>query len=411
MNELNNHYCMLLGLNEAWQVKTVDLSMESKSVLIHLEHRTGPLTCPECGAFCTQADMAPERSWRHLDTMQFETILKARVPRSDCQKCGVKTISVPWAGKHSRFTLMFEAFAIRVLQACSSVKQAAALLRLDWDTAQGIMKRAVDRGLERRETQQITQIGIDEKSFLRGHNYVSVMTDISGSRVLEVVEGRTQEATDSLWKTLSEEQRGKVQAVAMDMWPAFISSTEKNAPSASIVFDRFHVSKHLNEAVDQVRRQENKSLKKEGDTRLTGTKQMWLFNPENLSFNRLMSFSELKDQALKTGRAWAIKEQFRRFWECFSRVTVSGFFEQWYEWASKSKLTPIAAKAKMLKRHLPGLLNYFKHRLTNAMSEGFNSKIQQIKSNARGFRSFESYRIRILFFCGKLDLLPKRVSH
>ena len=314
------------------------------------------------------------------------------------------------SGKHSRFTLMFEAFAIRVLQACSSGKQATALLRLDWDTAQGIMKHAVDRGLERRETQPNTQIGIDEKSFLRGHNYVSVMTDISGSRVLEVVEGRTQEATDSLWKTLSEEQRGKVHAVAMDIWPAFISSTEKNAPSASIVFDWFHVSKHLNEAVDQVRRQENKSLKKEGDARLTGTKQMWLLNPENLSFNRL-SFSELKDQALNTGRAWAIKEQFRTFLECFSRVTESGFFEQWYEWASKSKLTPIAAKAEMLKRHFPGLLNYFKHRLTNAMSEGCNSKIQQIKSNARGFRSFESYRIRILFFCGKLDLRPKRVSH
>ena len=306
---------------------------------------------------------------------------------------------------------MFEAFAIRVLQACSSVKQAAALLRLDWDTVQGIMKRAVERGLERRETEQITQIGIDEKSFLRGHNYVSVMTDISGSRVLEVVEGRTEEATDSLWKTLSEEQRAKVQAVSMDMWPAFIASTGKNAPYASIGFDRFHVSKHLNEAVDQVRRQENKSLKKEGDTTLVGTKQMWLFNPENLSFNRLLRFSELKEQALKTGQAWAMKEQFRTFWECFSRVTAVGFFEQWYEWASKSKLTPMVAKAAMLKRHLPGLLNYFAHRLTNAMSEGFNSKIQQIKSNARGFRSFQSYRVRILFFCGKLDLLPRKVSH
>ena len=138
---------------------------------------------------------------------------------------------------------------------------------------------------------------------------------------------------------------------------------------------------------------------------------MWLFNPENLSFNRLLRFSELKEQSLRTGRAWAMKEQFRTFWECFSRVTALGFFEQWYEWASKSKLTPMVAKATMLKRHLPGLLNYFAHRLTNAMSEGFNSKIQQIKSNARGFRSFQSYRVRILFFCGKLDLLPRKVSH
>ena len=306
---------------------------------------------------------------------------------------------------------MFEAFAIRVLQACSSVKQAATLLRLDWDTVQGIMKRAVERGLERSETEQITQIGIDEKSFFRGHNYVSIMTDISGSRVLEIVEGRTEEATDSLWKTLSEEQRTKVQAVSMDTWPAFIASTGKNAPSASIVFDVFHVSKHLNEAVDHVRRQENKSLKKDSDPTLVGTKQMWLFNPENLSFNRLLRFSEFKEQSLRTGRAWAMKEQFRTFWECFSRVTALGFFEQWYQWASKSKLTPMVAKAAMLKRHLPGLLNNFKHRMTNAMSEGFNSKIQQIKSNAQGFRSFQSYRVRILFFYGKLDLLPRKVRH
>jgi len=411
MNELNNHYRMLLGLDDAWLVKSVDLSMESKRVVISLEHRGGRLTCPDCGVSSTRADTAPERTWRHLDTMQFETILQARTPRCACEKCGVKTIDVPWAGKHSRFTLMFEAFAIRVLQACSSVKQAAALLRLDWDTVQGIMKRAVDRGLDRRETDQITHVGIDEKSFLRGQNYVSVMTDISGSRVLEVVQGRSEEATDLLWKTLPPEQRKEVKAVAMDMWPAFINSTEKNAPSASIVFDRFHVSKHLNEAVDQMRRQENKALMKQGDATLTGTKQLWLFNPENLSLKGYFRFSELKELSLKTGRAWAMKEQFRTFWECFSRVTAAGYFEQWYDWASKSKLAPMVAKAKMLKRHLPGLLNYFQHKMTNAMSEGFNSKIQQIKSNARGFRSFQSYRIRILFFCGKLDLLPAKVSH
>ena len=211
MNEQNNHYRTLLGLDEAWLFKSLDLSMESKRVVIASERRGGSLTFPESAISCTRADLATERTWRHLDTMQFETILKVRTLRCACEKCGVKKVNVPWAGKHSRFTLMFEAFAIRVLQACSSVKQAATLLRLDWDTVQGIMKRAVVRGLERCETEQITQIGIDEKSFLRGHNYVSVMTDVSGSRVLEVAEGRTEEATDSLWKTLSEEQRARVQ--------------------------------------------------------------------------------------------------------------------------------------------------------------------------------------------------------
>ena len=140
--------------------------------------------------------------------------------------------------------------------------------------------------------------------------------------------------------------------------------------------------------MDQVRRQENKFLKKSGDATLVGTKQMWLLNPENLSFNRLLRSSELKEQLFKTGRAWAMNQQFRTFWECFSRVTELGSLEQCYQWASASKLSPMVAKAAMLKRHLSGLLNYFQHRLTNALNEGFNSKTQQIKSNARGFRSF-----------------------
>ena len=112
---------------------------------------------PYCGQACPQADLAPERTWRHLDTMQFTTELRARVPRSHCSKCGIKTISVPWAGKHSRFTLLFEAFAIEVLQACSNVKRAAQLLRLSWETAHMIMARAVERGLRAPIGDSVTQ--------------------------------------------------------------------------------------------------------------------------------------------------------------------------------------------------------------------------------------------------------------
>ena len=411
MNELNKHYRLLLGLDESWHVKAVDLSIESKRVEITLEHLGGRLNCPECGVDCPRADLAPERTWRHLDTMQFESILKARTPRCDCKSCGVKTIEVPWAGKHSRFTLMFEAFAIEVMQACGNVKQAAALLRLDWDTVHTIMERGVNRGLERRNLENIKHVGIDEKSFLSGQNYVSVMSDIDSSRVLEVAEGRTEASADKLWKSLARWQRGSVQAVSMDMWQAFISSTERHVPLAAIVFDRFHISKHLNDAVDQIRRQENKALRAEGDTTLTGTKQLWLFNLDNLSFDQLVRFHDLKEQTLKTSRAWAIKEQFRHFWDCFYKQTAEGFFDKWYSWASRSQLQPIVAKAKMLKRHLARLLTYFEHKITNATSEGFNSKIQLLKANARGFRSFTNYRLRILFFCGKLDLMPDQLTH
>ena len=191
----------------------------------------------------------------------------------------------------------------------------------------------------------------------------------------------------------------------------YLASTQKQAPDAEIVHDKFHVSKHLNEAVDQVRRRENKTLKAAGDERLVGSKQLWLFNPKNLSHKRQRELAALKGQTLKTGRAWAIKEHFRRFWRYVYPTSAADFFSDWYGWAVRSQLPPIVAKAKMLKRHLPHLLSYFRQPITNAMSEGFNSKIQSLKSAARGFRVFDNYRTRILFYCGKLQLAPDRISH
>jgi len=169
-------------------------------------------------------DHAPERTWRHLDTMQFETRLRTRMPRANGKTCGVKRTSVPWAGKHSRFTLMFEAFAVQVIQACGNVKNAAGLLGLDWDSIHRIMERAIERGIERRELESLQYLGMDEKSFRRGHSYVSLLTDLTGSRVLEVVEDRTEEAANDLWKTLSREQKEQIEAGAVDMWPAFANS-------------------------------------------------------------------------------------------------------------------------------------------------------------------------------------------
>src|SRR6056297_742776 len=164
--DLKAHYGQLLGLESPWEVTSVDLKMEEKRVEIALTHSRGErVRCPECGEECSVHDHSPERTWRHLDTMQFETRLKARVPRSDCSECGVKTLEVPWAGKHGRFTLMFEAFAIAVLRAASNVEAACALLNIHWSTADAIMKRAVEKGLKRRDDEPIKHLGIDEKSF------------------------------------------------------------------------------------------------------------------------------------------------------------------------------------------------------------------------------------------------------
>ena len=405
------HYARLLGLDDSWQVVDVELSLEEQRVQVWLEAAPGQaVRCSECGAERPLKDHAPERSWRHLDTMQFETVLITRVPRTNCPECGVKTCSVPWAEPHGRFTLMFEAFAIRVLQAAANTEPARKLLKLSWRSVQNIMDRAVERGLALRELDEVKHVGMDEKSFGRGQDYVSVMTDIDESRVLEVSRGHDEEAANELWDTLSQEQKDNVAAVAMDMWQAFENSAVRHVPKADIVHDRFHISKHLNEAVDKVRRQEHKALKKDGDETLKGTKQLWLFNPENISDAHWEEFEALKDMELKTARAWAIREQFRWFWEYQYAGNAKKFFRLWYQWASRCRLEPIKKVAKMLKRRLANILTWFRHHISNGPAEGFNSRIQSIKSAARGFRNFNNYRTRILFFCGKLELLPQN-SH
>ncbi|HBJ33417.1 MAG TPA: ISL3 family transposase [Planctomycetaceae bacterium] len=353
MDALAEHYRILLGLDTSWKVDEVDLDLESERVVIRVSHGGGALSCSECHKECSGYDLSPERVWRHLDTMQFTTEIRAQVPRCKCVTCGVKTVSVPWAEKHSRFTLMFEAFAIKVLSAASSVQRAAVLLGLSWDAVHAIMERGVERGLSRRDLEGITHVGIDEKSFGRGHDYVSLMTDLGSNRVLDVVPDRTTEACDKLWETLTETQRNTIQGVSMDMWKAFMKSTAAYVPNALVVHDKFHISKHLNEAVDKVRRSENKQLRADGDDRLVGTKQLWLFNELNLDETRHSELMAAMRSDLKTGRAWAIKENFRNFWNYCYGGAAKSFFESWYAWAIRSRLQPIKNVARMLKTHLP----------------------------------------------------------
>jgi len=406
-NELHRHYALLLGVKSPWGVSGVKLDMAGRRVEIELEWAMGHgVPCAECGKRCTMADHAPERTWRHLDTMQFETLIRARVPRSRCPEHGVKTIGVSWAEPGSRFTLLFERFALDVILAARSLTQACDLLGLDWDAVQRIMDRAVQRGLKRRELEGLAHAGIDEKSFRSGQSYISLLTDLDQSRVLEVMEGCDQETAEALWQSLPEPQRRGIEAVALDMAPAFIAASRAAVPQAELVHDKFHVAKHLNEAVDTVRRQEHKELLAQGDETLKSTRQLWLFNPVNFSEEQAADFEQLKYSGLKVARAWAIKELFSKLWNYSYEGSARKFFKKWFAWASRSKLKAMIKVAKMIKRHLENILTYLRHPITNAVTEGLNSKIQSIKSNARGFRSFQNYRTRILFFCGKLNLYP-----
>ena len=361
------HYAKLLQLPSPWAVTKVEESLLEQRVTVWLRWPDGVRApCPECAEPKPVYDRLPERSWRHLSVMQYRLELRCATPRCQCDKHGVKTVRVPWAEPGSRFTLHFEAFAVAVIEACRCITQAAEFLGLHWDSVQRIIDSAVARGLARRTTEGIRRVGLDEKSFLRGQSFVSLMTDLDGQRVLEVLAGRDTETCIKLGESLPAEQRKKVEAAAMDMGAPFIIGTRKAAPQADIVHDRFHVSQSLNEAVDQTRREESAKLAAEGDDSLKRTRFLWLHG--QTPDDQKERFEELLETNLRTARAWAYKEQMVEFWQQADAQAGNAFFKHWHRSVMRSKLPKVKKVAKSLKAHLSGLLTYFRHRITNALT-------------------------------------------
>ena len=271
------------------------------------------------------------------------------------------------------------------------------------------MDKAVQRGLSRKEQRVPECLGIDVKSFTKRHHYETLICDLSKGIVECVIRGRRQESLEAYFQQFSEEELKGIKAIVMDMWDPYIAASKAFVPDAEkkSIFDRFHVMQQVTGAVDKVRRQEHKKLMAEGDDRLKGTKHLWLMNQEKIPDRRKEEFERIRKTELKTARAWAIKESLRRFWDYRYPKNAQKYFKRWYFWATHSRLRPVIEAAKTLKRHLPNILTYFKHRITNAVTEGLNSKIQMIKQMACGFRNRGNYRKAILFHCGGLDLYAR----
>jgi len=402
-------YEQILGIGSPWRVDRVELMLEEGEVHVYLAHASSVTwACPECERTCGLYDHQPARSWRHLATCQYRTILHAELPRVDCPEHGPRVVRVSWAEPHSRFTALFERLAIEWLSAASQ-KAVAERLGLSWDEVHGIMDRAVRRGLARRKAEPIGYLGVDEKSFRKGHKYMTVVNDVSRGRVLYVAEDRKKSSLDGFWPTLSAQQREGILGVATDMWEPYIESIKGHLPDAKdkIVFDKFHVAKHLGEAVDKVRRAEHKDLRAVGDEQLKGTKYDWLKGRDKFDLAAWREFCQLRRSNLKTARAWTLKEQAMRLWDFVYPKAAKNHFAWWYRWATRSRLKPIIEKARMLKSHLHNILTYLTHGITNAMSESMNAKIQWVKYTARGFRNVDNFKNAIYFHCGDLDLLPR----
>jgi len=403
-------YTALLGLAKPWEVERVEVKPTEGEVhvWVGLPDKTR-WVCPKCLLVAPIHDHQ-ERFWRHLDTCQYKTFVHARVPRLNCPNCGVHQLKVPWSEPGSHFTALFEALAIDWFKQ-ASLKAVAKQLRLTWDEADGIQQRAVSRGLERRQLEVPRYAGIDETSFQKRHEYVTVVSDLEKGRVLYVADDRGKEALNGFWSQLSKAQRAEIEAVAMDMWEPYIKSVLANLPNAKekIVFDKFHVAQHLGRAVDQVRRQEYRELRAEGDEVLKGTRYLWLENPTGRSRTETLEFNQLREQVNRTSRAWALKETAMGIFDMSYVGAADRNFKAWYGWARRSCLEPMRKVAATIKRHWANIRTYFTHRITNAGSESMNSRIQAVKRRACGFRNRERFRNAIYFHCGGLDLYPAMV--
>lgn len=257
------------------------------------------------------------------------------------------------------------------------------------------------------------QIGVDEKAIAKGHRYMTLVCDLQEATVEYIGEDRKEASLGAYFDAFPTACREQVEAISLDMWPAYINACRDKVPGADgkMVFDRFHIMRHVVEAVDKVRKQEHKALTKAGDHTLTRSKYLWLTHPENLTDKARERFAQLKTAELKTGRAWALKEALRQLWSYTSVAWATKFWKRWYFWATHCRLAPMIQAAKLIARHLPNVLTYCSHRITNAVAEGLNSKIATVQKCACGYRNPDHFKIAVYFHCGGLNLYPATVTH
>jgi transposase len=379
-------FTKLLSLKRPWNVDRVSLSPEEKEIHVWLEHRRHPeFACPECRLPLPIYDHVATRRWRHLDHGECRTWLHARILRVYCLEHGARQAAVSWALPGSRCTLAFERHAIDVLLE-TDVLGGARLLKLSWDEAWHLMERAVERGQQRKKRRVIPYLGVDEKAVARRHQYVTLVCDLNRGTVEYIGENREKTSLDAYYASLSKRQLAGIQGVAMDMWDPYIASTLAHVPDGAkkIVFDHFHIMQHMNEAVDAVRKEENRLLMEDDFDILKGTKYLWLFAEENTPEKMAERFGWIRESNLKTARAWAIKESLRGLWSYQRKGWAELYWKEWYFWATHSRLKPVKKVARMIHNHLENVLTYFDHRITNAVSEGLNSKIQTLKKTPTG---------------------------
>jgi len=386
---------------DPWGVVSYEFDPDKGRLDLELDFPPGQtFACPECNTEGCKVYDTEKKSWRHLNFFQYEAYLHARVPRIDCRKCGVKLVRVPWARPGSGFTLLFEAIVMALAREMP-VRAMSKILREHDTRLWRVMNHYVEEARGEADFSSVREVGVDETSSKRGHNYVTLFVDLGKPRTMFVTEGKDA-STLSRFKEDFESHKGDAKAIeeiCCDMSPAFIAGVEANFPHAQITFDKFHVLKVLNEAVDKVRREEQGLIPE-----LKKTRYIWLKNPSNLKEREVsvLASLQLKKLNLKTMRAYHIRLNFQELWN----QTVEDadlFLKKWYFWATHSRLEPIKEAAYTIKRHWTGILRWFKSKINNGILEAINSLVQAAKARARGYRTTKNLITMIYLIAGKFN--------
>ncbi|MGH7161805.1 MAG: ISL3 family transposase [Acetobacteraceae bacterium] len=390
-----------LGLAPPWTVTSSDFDAAAQRLDIEIDFASGSrFTCPSCGAAGCPAYDTERMTWRHLNFFQHQAYLNARVPRVRCDRCGIKKASVPWARPDSGFTLLFEALLMTMISAMP-VKAVARMVGEHDTRLWRVVHHYVEQARARADASAVTRLAIDETAARRGHDYITLFVDIDRARVLFATEGRAAETIAAFADDLAAHggDPEAVSEVCIDMSPAFIKGIAESLPNAAITFDKFHAVKIVNDAVDQVRRGEQKS-----EDLLRGTRYIWLHNPANLSERQRATLDSLPMRHLKTARAYQIRLAFQDLYDQSSAPAAARYLKQWYFWATHSRLEPMIDAARTVKRHWDGVLRWFDSKIANGLIEGINSLVQAAKAKARGYRSIRNLKAMVYLLAGKLDL-------
>ncbi len=396
-------FAVALGIKHPWVINDIQLDDDNKRLDIYISFRRGSTFESANINYPHEYKVYDSKSkiWRHLNFFEYECYLHCRTPRIDLGDGKTELVKPPWSGLVDGFTLLFEAFIIQ-LAMVAPVNSVSKLTNVTDTRIWRLLEKYVIGARAEEEFSEIDSIGIDETSLKKHHDYITLFVDLQERRTIFVTDGKGSDTikrfSGDLWRHGGDAKQ--IESVSIDMSPAFIKGVNENFPNAKITFDKFHLVKTVNGAVNEVRKEEIKS-----QPILKNKRYIFLKNEENLTKKQKLDLEEIKLSKLKvkTYRALRIRESFQDIYKAQTREDFETLLKKWYFWATHSRLEPIVKVAKTIKSHWDGVLAWYNSRVNNGILEGLNSVLQAAKAKARGYRTFKHFRIIAYLLTGKFD--------